>query len=370
MQVGVLRTGGASTSYDRVMVALHHWVVDLAAENILMGDLESAYAQRRAGKVIQLPESGTSMGAFAAYLAERAIQNAPDAQLFDWLRPARALVRPLRWRTWDGARSSADVVTLGTTLDAARTSQLLHVLQRSKRVSLEEITVSAVASAFADWSQEGRPLLDIEMSARHSDLPGVDLTRSIGWFTIICPLLVELDAASAPMGRLDATVRAMRGLRQHEHEYGMLRYLSPDPALKARLEQLPRAEIFFGYFGDVDAADARTSVEGRQFQADTQSAAGQRSMLGAFRYAVEVAAYVSQGQLRVTWLFNERLLARDEAVGLSEACMAALSAMADSSADDPEGLQSRPLWEGGMESGINLDAVLEELGHGSALECN
>jgi phthiocerol/phenolphthiocerol synthesis type-I polyketide synthase E len=363
LRVAVVRGNPARGKNDRLILAIHHWVQDQWGERILMQDLELAYGQRRAGGAIELPATATSMTGFAAVLAERAEAASASAARGEWLRPARAEVRPLPWRPYTGVRSPARVVTIERMLEESDTSLLLSDLQRARRVTLEEITVSAAVAAVAAWSGERDLLVDILMSARQVDLEGVDLTRALGWFSTIYPLHVDLRGAGAPLTELDRAVQAMRRVRHLEQEYGMLRYVSTDSALRARLAGMPQADLFFAYFGkkdDPEAGYARALGEGF-FRVDPDATDMKRTMMGSFRYAIEIAAYVSEGVLHVGWLVNQDLLGREVAEAIADGCMRNLRVLARSSAleGDREGALAIA---GAAVSSDQLNDILAELG--------
>ena len=262
-------------------------------------------------------------------------------------------------------RSPDDIVGLERSLDEAETAHLLGELQRSRRVTLEEVTVSAAMSALAEWSGEHSLLVDMLMSARQVDLKGVDLTRSLGWFSTIYPLHVDLKDTSTPMERLNSTVEAMRTIRHREHEYGMLRYMSRNPALRSRLADMPQADIFFAYFGNIDAPEAgyARDIGDGLFRVDPAATDMKRTMMGAFRYALEIAVYLRSGRLHMAWLANKTLLAGDAADQLAEACLRALRALAGARVTTSVEEGCSTFSEPGLAA-EQFDRILAELGQG------
>jgi non-ribosomal peptide synthase protein (TIGR01720 family) len=330
-RVFVVRGNAGAGKNDRLILAIHHWVQDQWGERVLMHDLEAAYAQRRAGESIQFLPTATSMSALAATLARLAGSAAADPESREWLRPTRAAVRQLPFqRPPTLTRSLEQIVGVEDCLNESDTSLLLGALQRTRRVTLEEVTICAGMSALAEWSGERSLLADVLMSARQVDVAGVDLTRSIGWFSTIHPLHIDLTDATTPIARLDATVHAMRAVRHREHEYGMLRYMSSDPSVRARLAEMPQADVFFAYFGNLDAPEAgyAREVGDGPFRVDPAATDMKRTMMGAFRYAVEIVGYVRAGRLHVAWLFNESLLSSEARAQIVASCMRDLRALA------------------------------------------
>lgn len=367
LQMRVVRGNPAAQLGDRLILLVHHWVQDQWGERILMHDLETAYAQRRAGKPVQLLPTATSMTAFASTLARRAREALAGVESSEWLSPGRSEVRSLPWRKEAPARRSPERVSgVERSLDEAETAHLLGELQRTKRVSLEEVTVSAALSAVAGWSGERNLLVDVLMSARQVDLEGIDLTRSIGWFSTIHPLHVDLRAAETPMSQLDRAVRAMRAVRHKEHEYGMLRYMSGAPELQARLAGMPQADLFLAYFGNLDAPEAGYAREAGEglFRVDPMATDMKRTMMGAFRYAIEIVGYVKGGRLHVGWLFNQDCVAREVADRLADECMRSLRTLAGAGAAGAGQGDETELAGEAVASVEQLNDILAELGQG------
>jgi non-ribosomal peptide synthase protein (TIGR01720 family) len=304
------------------------------------------------------------MTAFASILARRAEQAPVDPASSEWLGDARADGRALPWPKRGAlTRSPDDVVAFESSLDETETSHLLGELQRSRRVTLEEVTVSAAVSALAEWGGERSLLIDMLMSARQVDIEGVDLTRSLGWFSTIYPLHVDFRDASTPMQRLASTVDAMRAVRHREHEYGMLRYMSTDAALKSRLAEMPQADVFFAYFGHIDAPEAgyARDVGDGLFRVDPAATDMKRTMMGAFRYVLEIAVYMRAGRLHMAWLFNQTLLSPEVVGELAERCTRSLRTLAGS------GVTTSAQDGGFSEPGLapeQVDLILAELSQG------
>ena len=100
-------------------------------------------------------------------------------------------------------------------------------------------------------------LLDLEGHGREEDgFAGVDLTRTVGWFTSLYPVrldpgAIDLAAAlsgGAPLGRaLKSIKEQLRAVPQKGLHYGLLRYLNGDTAQE--LSGLPAPELGFNYLG-------------------------------------------------------------------------------------------------------------------------
>jgi len=309
---------------DRVVLVTPLMVLDKeGAERVLMNDLLAAFAQHSTGEKIRLLPATTSAAAFAAKLARRARESSAAAEAQEWLDPRRGRVQRLPWHAPPEAqRSPRDVRQHVEFLDHADTAYLLGEFQRTRRMTVEEVAASAVASVLSEWGGVQHFLMDVLISARQNDIPGVDLSRSVGWFSTVYPLHLELGVTGTPMEQLAVTSHAMRRLRHREHEHGMLRYLGADD-LRARLAAMPQADVYFEYGGsakEIRELERHREIGERLFRIDPHAADTDFALLGSFRYVLEVCPHYEAGRLKLLWLYNERFLPSDIAVDLARRC--------------------------------------------------
>ena len=159
------------------------------------------------------------------------------------------------------------------------------------RLTINDLLLTALANAFARWTGENYVLIDMEGHGREDILDDVDLSRTVGWFTTIYPVLLTAGAASA-RDELRTIKEQLRQLPNHGIGYGLLRYLSND---RERLRELPRAEIIFNYLGQLDQILPQSSpfLMARESSGPGQSARGTRS------HVLDISARVIGGQLQL-----------------------------------------------------------------------
>ena len=94
--------------------------------------------------------------------------------------------------------------------------------------------LAAVLKAFAQWTGIPSLLLDLEGRGREVIFESVDLSRTVGWFTTISPVVLELGESDTPGETLRAVKEELRRIPNEGIGYGALRYLS------AGIRQSPR----------------------------------------------------------------------------------------------------------------------------------
>jgi 3'-phosphoadenosine 5'-phosphosulfate sulfotransferase len=333
-----------------------------------MNDLVNAFAQQSRGENIQLLPATTSAAAFAAKLARRALEPSAGADAQEWLSSGRGQVQRLPWHAPPQTeRSPRDVRQHAEFLNHADTAYLLGEFQRTRRMTVEEVAASAVASVLTEWGGVNHLLMDVLMSTRQIDIPGVDLSRSVGWFSIVYPLHVDLGTTRTPMDQLAVTSRAMRRVRQREHEHGMLRYLGADD-LRARLAAMPQADVYFEYGGsakEVWELERHRDIGERLFRVDPHAADTDFPLLGSFRYVLEVCPHYEAGRLKLLWLYNERFLPSDVAVNLAHRCVLYLHKLVSDAQRETAAQPAVPVRKLDIGS-AQLSEILEELAAGAS----
>ncbi|KAA6223894.1 amino acid adenylation domain-containing protein [Streptomyces albofaciens JCM 4342] len=239
----------------RLFLAAHHLCVDSASWRILLDDLALAHEAVAAGAEPELPPVRTSFRRWAELLRRSAHDPARAAELPLWKRVG-APTAPLLPTAPTGPGGSGE---MSTTLSAATTTALLTTVPAAFHAEVTEVLLAALVLAVADW--RGRPgavLVDLERHGRESDLaPGVDLSRTVGWFTSVHP--VRLDPGGGKPGPLGAETvlkrvkEQVRELPEHGIGHGLLRRLNTRTA--GALAGLAEPPILFNYLGRVPAAD-------------------------------------------------------------------------------------------------------------------
>ncbi len=117
------------------------------------------------------------------------------------------------------------------------------------RTQINDVLLTALGRALCRWSDQERILIDLEGHGRADLFEDVDLSRTVGWFTILHP--VEL----APQGEIGTALKRvkehLRGIPNKGLGFGALRYLGAADQ-RAALSGVPSAPVVFNYLGQFD----------------------------------------------------------------------------------------------------------------------
>ena len=318
-----------------LFLTAHHLVVDGVSWRILLADLERGYAQAAAGKPVDLGPKSTSYAQWARQLGEHAASGALDAELDHWTAVEAATPAPLPV-DGDAANTYGAERAVTVELDRDTTDALLRRVPGAYRTQVNDVLLAALGRVLAGWTGGSGLLLDLEGHGRE-ELPDVDLSRTVGWFTSIFP--VALDIPAGDWGELLKSVKEqLRAVPGRGLGYGALRYLRDGSGLGAR----PAPAVSFNHLGRLDApggTDAATGSTALVGPAGSAAAAGDGALVAGLRngigghagadaprtHQLDVVSSVVAGRLVLTWYYAEGVH-RDATVrALAEAMRDALA---------------------------------------------
>jgi non-ribosomal peptide synthase protein (TIGR01720 family) len=320
----------AGREQGRLLLVLHHLVVDGVSWRILLPDLVTAWA---GGDLDPVPTS------FRRWAQKLTAAERDEDELEDWLDivdgpPQNIAKRPLDPRADTAARARS--VTLDLPADV--TGPLLTDVPASVHGRVNDVLLTGLALAVARWRRHrgGRGtgvLVDLEGHGREDVVPGADVSRTAGWFTSIHP--VRLDAGNATgTAALKAVKEQLRAVPDGGIGYGLLRHGGGEAA--EELAAAPPAQIAFNYLGRVDAGD-----EGGDWTLAAEELPAGEDPAMPLAHVLEINAVTRDRPggpvLSATWTWPGGLLEAADVRELAEGWFAALRGLAEAAAGDAAG---------------------------------
>ena len=177
----------------RLLLLIHHLVVDAVSWQILLFDLNSACRQIEAGGDAVLAPKTTPFAEWSRRLAERANSQEARQELPAWL-PEDTVCPPLPCELSEGKNVVATAATVTRQLDADTTKQLLSDAPGAYRARPHELLVTALVGVLAQFVGGETVELNMEGHGREDLFDDVDLSRTVGWFTSLYPVTLCASA--------------------------------------------------------------------------------------------------------------------------------------------------------------------------------
>ncbi|MEU1038520.1 non-ribosomal peptide synthase/polyketide synthase [Streptomyces sp. NPDC005907] len=295
-----LFTGGADRPAFLLLVA-HHLVVDAVSWRILSDDLEAAYRQAARGETVTLGERSTSFRDWVRALAAHVAEGGLDHELPYWEEAVTAERLPAAATP---AADAGEARVLTVELDEEDTAALLRSAPTAYRTRVNDVLLSALALALARWTGRDRVRLDLEGHGREDVLDGVDLSRTVGWFTTVHPVALrvpdpdDLGPARDWRALVKSVRRQLRTVPGNGLGYGALRtYGSPE--VRERLGSAAHGQVVFNYLGQWDARPAAPGTG--LVRAEHGSFGRDHDPRDSGSHPLEVVGAVQHGRLAFTW---------------------------------------------------------------------
>ncbi|MEO1337388.1 MAG: condensation domain-containing protein, partial [Myxococcota bacterium] len=287
---------------------------------ILVEDLQTLLMDPDDGDVV-LPRKTTSFRAWAEHLNALAtgpvdiLDAAADTDF--WLGQVEGL--PTVEDAVPPARTLGDTRVVSDVCDASLTRALLTDAAATYHAQINDLLLTALARVLAPVAEGDAILVDIEGHGRDDAFEGIDLTRTVGWFTCVHPLRLSTNADATLSEAIRSTKEQRRQVPRHGLGHGILRHLAAGSAAQKRLAEAPRAPVSFNYLGQLDELAEGGLVALTELPTgDTISPRNRRD------HAIDVAGVVVGGRLHLHWSFSPEEHSQAQIEALAAAMIAEL----------------------------------------------
>jgi non-ribosomal peptide synthase protein (TIGR01720 family) len=306
---------------DRLLLVIHHLLVDSLSWRILIEDLQTAYQQLQRGEKVILPAKTTSFQQWSQQLGEYA-SAVVQQELEYWLAEPRQQ-SPIPVDYPGGANTEAEACTVSVTLSMAETQVLLQEIPAVYRTQINDVLLTALVEAFAKWTGKKSLVVDLESHGREEIFDNVNLSRTIGLFSSIFPVFLNLEEASNLGDALKAIKEQLRSIPNRGIGYGVLRYLSNNPEIVESFKLLAPAEVVFNYLGQFDQALSESSL----LRLAQESIGPQSSLQNQRRHLLSFNGFVVGGQLQLNCTYSKSVHRRTTVEALAQGFVGALRSL-------------------------------------------
>ncbi|MBC3304370.1 non-ribosomal peptide synthetase [Pseudomonas sp. SWRI18] len=282
---------------QRLLIAIHHLVVDGVSWRVLLEDVQTVYRQLSDGQPVSLPAKTSALRDWAARLQAYAGSESLREELSLWQAQLAGPDTALPVARAQGSLRHRDADSVSVRLDAEHTRQLLQQAPSAYRTQVNDLLLTALARVLCRWSGHASALVQLEGHGRESLFDDIDLTRSVGWFTSAYPLRLTPQATQGDS--IKAIKEQLRGVPHKGLGYGVLCYLADD-ACKQSMAALPSAPITFNYLGQFDQSFGADAL----FHPLDESAGLAHDPDAPLPNELSVDSQVYGGELVLRWTFS------------------------------------------------------------------
>jgi non-ribosomal peptide synthase protein (TIGR01720 family) len=323
VRVALYEMGGS----QRVLMVIHHLAVDMVSWRMLLEDLWKAYEQLGRGEGVKLGEKTTSYKEWAEKVEKLANTEELEREVEYWEGEQEGVDGGIAVESaGENSEQSVDVVEVELT--EGETGKLLREVARQYRVSASEVMIASLGRALRRWSGKQQVVVDVEGHGREeSEVEGVNLTRTVGWFTAIYPVVLGGKAGAEEPGieELRRVKEQLRRVPRGGIGYGLLKYVNRKPEIRERMKRLAPAQVCFNYLGQLDTLFFPTS----SFDPAEEPGGKTIGARETRNYLIEISAFVLRRRLRLSWTFSRNRHSRKTIESVAESYLADIRGFID-----------------------------------------
>ncbi|MEC0599321.1 amino acid adenylation domain-containing protein [Bacillus spizizenii] len=278
---------------DHLLIVIHHLVIDGVSWRILLEDFEAAYTNATKGKKVEFQQKTTSFKEWAQKLNEFAESRGIQRESSYWkaLKESATEALPKDYHTYSKTYGDSRETQISFSKEQTRT--LLRKTHAAYQTQINDILLCSLGLAIKEWSGIDKILVNLEGHGREEIIKGVQLHRTVGWFTSIYPVFLDMTKSDSLANSIKHTKEMLRHIPHNGIGYGILRYLSSDDQLKIK------PEISFNYLGEFGHEDKNSIFHYSEFSTGESISTKNRKT-----HNIEINGFVIDGKLTFTVSFD------------------------------------------------------------------
>jgi bacitracin synthase 3 len=284
---------------DRLLIVIHHLVIDGISWRILFEDIEKLYGQYIRGEKLVLPSKTDSFKLWSEKLLAFANNKTFLKEKAYWQK-IESVNMPSIPKDFDvDDNFIKDTVSVSFTLSEEETGDLLTKVNKVFRTEINDILLTALGMGIKKTWGYDRILIALEGHGREAIFEEIDISRTVGWFTSVYPVLLDISYASDLGRQIKEIKETLRRILNKGIGHGILKYLTEED-YKKEINFKLNPQIIFNYLGQFDEDVKQMSY----FEIARESAGNFISMENRKEYELDVNGMISQKRLLVTVTYN------------------------------------------------------------------
>ncbi len=285
----------------RLFITIHHLVVDGVSWRIILEDLGRLYLEEKAAEPkIKLPAKTTSFKNWADKLSEYcgSTDLMEDANYWISAGTKKTGQLPFDFPGIGSGKNSSEYISI--LFETNVTQALMKDVPKAYNTQINDVLLTALMRAFSHWTGKRNLLIAMEGHGREDLFTDVDVSRTVGWFTSMYPVILNLGKAVTIGDQLVAIKEQLRAIPGNGISYGLLSNYFRENNEVAALQLLRNAEISFNYLGQFSQNNAANDY----FKIAQEAVGEERSIFNKREFAIDVSGSIRDGQLVIRWDYD------------------------------------------------------------------
>jgi len=313
---------------DRIILVVHHLVMDGVSWRILLEDLGNLYESEIRGQQYSLPSKTDSFQSWGKALDEYSRSLELSKERLYWEGVESENYAPLATDYPVEGKQVLDK-SLGFSLSTDATKLLQTRAGRKYSAEINDVLLTGLALALQNQFGVSKTKVLMEGHGREVMNTGLDISRTIGWFTSVYPFNLDISDNSQP-----ALVSVKEGLRSIPNKgigYGILR------DLKKEIDSQSMPSVLFNYLGDFNEEGDKKDDATQKFSLFRYSSENIGSSVDPSNLSTDILFDVSgmtvNGEMNISIRYSTKVFKEGTIENLSSAYKTNLEAIVRESED-------------------------------------
>jgi non-ribosomal peptide synthase protein (TIGR01720 family) len=210
---------------------------------------------------------------------------------------------PIDFKSLDMENIASDCDEIKYKIDSSLSENIFKkITKKLKKISIFDILLTAFVASLNVFTASNSQLIDIRRHGRDFSLNGVNLTKTVGWLTVVHPVLLSLNKNICFLDALNSIHQQIQSIPRAGLSYGLLRYMTSDKDIQSQMNEIPASQITFNYHGILDAIFLGNDLF--SFYGKTISNNFDSNVTRA--HLINFDIFACNGNFHVVWTYNKK----------------------------------------------------------------
>lgn len=336
-----------------ILIVAHHLIIDGVSWRILTDDLQKIYSQLESGVDLILPQKTSTVGLWSKLLLEYSGSEKTLNDLNFWNDQKIKQGDNIKINEKNIINTQKNADYIDSILVQDYTLKLIKEIPNKYNTDISEFLLTALVRANSNWRGERKLSVTLESHGRENISDKIDLSRTVGWFTSLYPIVLDLQDSINPIDSLKLIKEQLRKIPQNGISYGILKYYNKN----ININDLPHlSEISFNYLGQfILDSDAKS-----RFKINEECKGIERASLNKRSFQLDFIASIIKSELHIKIIYNQNIWSNNEMNNFVNIFMNELKLLIDISLSDSGGYTPSDFSNVELED-QDLDNIISEI---------
>jgi amino acid adenylation domain-containing protein/non-ribosomal peptide synthase protein (TIGR01720 family) len=278
----------------KLFIVAHHLIIDAFSWSIFIDDLEKNYHNALLENNHNQKSLGSNLHEWATYLEKRSFKKIVSSRLPYWEKILKDNKIPISSSIPQKNNGNHRIISLGANANFSK--KIADFIANNSSRKLEHLVISILTRALCKWLASDEIAVMLERHGRSHVPNNFNISRTIGWFTVIHPFLVKLNM-DGNIAQAHAIAKDLENLKDDGISYGLLKYRG---SMNNPLKKIPEPDIAINFLGEMCRANSNGYFSNYKLIPD-QTVDPRRQL----EYKLEINTYLVEGRLVIECTYDQ-----------------------------------------------------------------